>query len=506
MRLAKERVRRHVPRPTKHQRCTLPRDQTLNSMTPISPIEAAEKKRMEAVTEDTRNVVSGEVQQYELPAIDQQPTSRYVWYVILLLAGVNAFNYVDRMALAVLASLIKEDLQLTDSQLGLLTGWAFALFYAVCALPIARWADRGIRRDIIAMAIAVWSAMTALSGTAKHFWHLFFARVGVGVGEAGSFAPAASIICDYVPLNRRSGALALLTFGNAIGLLVGMALAGWLGQTIGWRMTFLVLGLPGLALALLVRFTLREPTRGLFDTVQPSQTSVSLRETLGFLLHCRTYRLLTIYLVTDSFFRYGLIQWLPSFYGRLFDADLATVGVYLGIAIGAGMGTGMLIGGFTANKAARRDVRLPMRIGVVARALSIPAALGSLFVPSLSVSIALVWLDGFFAGVASGPVLATQYSVVNTQMRATAGAISIFIMSVLGFGLGPVCVGVMSDFLAPSLGVESLRYAMLVPLCVSPVMLIALFAASKTLSHDLVSVAEQPKSDRSAAASAPTKG
>lgn len=414
----------------------------------------------------------------------REPTAQvhsqsYVVYVIALLSVVNVFNYMDRMALAVLMPFIKADLQLSDSQLGLLVGFAFSVFYAICGIPIARWADHGVRRNLIAVSLAIWSCMTAVSGAAQNFWHLFVARMGVGAGEAGGLPAAQSMICDYVPVKRRPAVFAVHTFGNYAGIMLGMVLAGSLGQSIGWRWTFVVLGLPGLALALVVRFTLREPVRGVLDSVPAQVSGSSLRETLRVLWNCRTYRTLMFFCVANGFVQYGLTQWWPSFYSRVFGLDLSSIGTYVGLAIGAGSGLGLLIGGVLANKAARRDVRLPLRISAAATVLALPAALGALFVPSSGTSILLVSLMALFLSVSNGPVLATLFSSVSPRMRATAGATTTFLLSVIGFGLGPFCVGVLSDILTPSAGAQALRYALLAPLCVIPFMVILLLRAAR---------------------------
>jgi predicted MFS family arabinose efflux permease len=380
---------------------------------------------------------------------------------------------------------IKADLKLSDGQLGFLIGLAFSIFYAACAIPIARWADRGTRRTIIVIALATWSVMTALSGAAQTFWQIFAARVGVGAGEAGCLPPAQSIICDYVPLTRRSGAFAIHTFGLIVGMMLGMALAGWLAEAIGWRWTFVALGLPGLALAAVVKLTLREPVRGFFDAAKDDSASSSSAGTIGFLWRCKTYRWLTVVLVVNGFYQFGLTSWWPTFYVRLFGLSVSSVGAYLGIAIGVGSGIGLLLGGLLANRAARRDVRLPLIIGAAGTLAALPVVLAALFLPSAVGSILLVSLTTLLWNVAGGPVVATVYSVTRSRMRATAGAITIFFTSVLGFGLGPFCVGLLSDLLAPTLGREALRYALLAPVCLLPVMAIALRTATKTLSVDL---------------------
>jgi predicted MFS family arabinose efflux permease len=414
----------------------------------------------------------------------EQYSAGHVWYAIGLLTLVNAFNYMDRMALSVLLPFIKADLQLSDSQLGLLVGFAFALCYAVCGVPIALCADRGVRRNIIALALAVWSAMTALCGATQNFWQLFAARMGVGVGEAGSMPPSQSMICDYVPVERRAGIFALHASGVYIGMMVGMALAGRLGAAIGWRLAFVALGLPGIVFALLVRLTLQEPVRGRLDAVGGAGNH-SLRTTLAFLWQCRTFRLLTVYGVSNGFVQYGFNQWWPSFYARVHEFDVAMVGASLGLALGVGSAVGLLIGGLVANRAARHDVRLPLVLGVAAIFLTVPTTLLSLFVPSATHSILLVALTAVLWNVATGPIAASLYSVVLPGMRATAGAISILFVSVLGFSLGPFFVGLFSDLLTPSQGSQALRYALLAPVCVLPIMVGTLYLAAQRLPTDL---------------------
>lgn len=422
-----------------------------------------------------------QTQQRHAPA-----STGYVWYAVLLLSVVNIFNYMDRMALSVLLPFIKVDLRLSDAELGLLVGLAFSLFYAVFGIPIARWADRGVRSNIIALALATWSVMTALAGAAQNFWQLFATRLGVGIGEAGCLPPSQSIICDYVPFKRRPGVFAIHGFGAIAGLMLGMALAGWLGGLVGWRWAFVILGLPGLLLALIVKATLREPTRGFYDA--PAARPESAADGLRFLWRCRTYRLLIVFMATNGFVQFGLNQWLPSFYARSFGLDPATVGISLGIAFGVGQGAGILLGGLISNRAMLIDVRLPLKIGCAAALLAMPLAVAALQVPSVVGSILLIVLMGLLWATPSGPVIAATYSVTTAAMRATAGAITIFFTSAVGIGLGPFCVGLLSDALAPSLGHESLRYALLVPVALHPVLAIAAYRAAMHLPNDLAAV------------------
>lgn len=421
------------------------------------------------------------MQQRNAPA-----SARYAWYAVLLLSVINVFNYMDRMALSVLLPFIKTDLRLSDAELGLLVGLAFSLFYAVFGIPIARWADRGVRRNIIAVALATWSVMTALAGATQNFWQLFATRLGVGIGEAGCLPPSQSIICDYVPFKRRPGMFAIHGFGAIVGLMLGMALAGWLGGLVGWRWAFVILGLPGLLLALIVRATLREPVRGFYDN--PATRPESRADGLRFLWHCRTYRLLILFMATNGFVQFGLNQWLPSFYARSFGLDPATAGISLGIALGVGQGAGILLGGVVSNRAMRINVQLPLKIGGTAALLAMPLAVAALQVPTAFASMVLIVLTGMLWAMPSGPVIAATYSVTTAAMRATAGAITIFFTSAVGIGLGPFCVGLLSDALAPALAHESLRYALLVPVALHPVLAFAAYGAAKHLPGDLAAV------------------
>jgi predicted MFS family arabinose efflux permease len=412
--------------------------------------------------------------------------SSYAKYVVGLLTVVSIFSYVDRMALAALAPSIQRELNLSDSQVGLLTGLAFSLFYAVCGIPIARWADRGVRRNVLAVALTTWSVMTALSGVAMHFWHLFLARVGIGAGEAGCLPPAQSILCDYVPLPRRAGIFAVHNAGNYLGMMLGLIVAGWLGDLIGWRLTFLALGLPGIALAIVLRFTLVEPQRGSLDPAHIiADSRPSLTEVFATLRVCRTYGFLLLFYVLNGFVQYGLVQWWPSYYNRTSTLGMATVALLLGLAIGGGATVGSLAGGWVANKISRPDTRLALRIGAAATLFAIPTSIASIFTSSIYLSFGFVALTAFFWSVSNGPVIATAASVVVPNMRATSTSLIIFATSVLGFGLGPLCVGTLSDLLSATLGTEALRYAFLAPICLLPGMAYVLYAAAKSVPSSI---------------------
>lgn len=417
-------------------------------------------------------------------ALRTSSSQRYVWYVVGLLTLVNFFNYMDRMALSVMMPSIKADLDLTDGELGLLVGVAFSLLYAVCGIPIARLADRGVRRSIIAIAIAAWSIMTALCGAAQSFWHLFGARVGVGAAESGCAPAASSLLCDYVPYERRPAIFAIFGFGITLGGTAGLALAGFLADTIGWRAAFAVLGLAGLLFAFIVRLTLREPVRGAFDNAGSESRPLSLIETLRVLSGCRTYILVVAFGVANGVLGYSLTQWWPSFYTRIFGLGMSMVGAYLGMAMGAGGAIGLLAGGVLATRAAQRDIRRPFALGVAAVVGALPTALGVLLVPSALASFVLVALLILLTTFPVGLLAATVNSVITPYARSTAAAIFAFSIVVIG-SLGPFGVGLLSDRFAAIFGVNALRYALLAPTSLIPIMAMLLWAASRTLRDDL---------------------
>lgn len=412
----------------------------------------------------------------------QAGTRRYVRYVLSLLVAINVVNYMDRMALSVLLPFIKKDLDLSDTQIGLLIGFAFSIFNAICGIPIARLADRGVRRDIIAVALAAWSAMTALSGATQNFFQMLLARIGVGIGEAGNLPPAHSLICDYVHPSRRAGVFAIYAVGIYLGMFAGMALAGWLGTLIGWRWTFVVLGLPGVLLALIVRLTLKEPVRGAFDAPrQPAGREQRLLGTLGLLWRAKNYRLIVVFLVVNAFVHYGMIQWWPSFYARVLGVGMSSVGAYLGTAIGVGSAAGLLAGGTIANRAGKAGLRRPLLVGAAAILLSMPAAIGSLLIDSPALSIGLVFVACVLWCVPNGAVVATIHGIVIPETRATAIALTGLLASLLGVGLGPLFVGLLSDMLSSSMGMQALRYALLMTAGLTPLVVILLYAIAKRL-------------------------
>jgi predicted MFS family arabinose efflux permease len=378
------------------------------------------------------------------------------WYALFVLTLINVCGYTDRIALSILMEAIKLDLQLSDQQLGLLSGIAFALFYAVLGVPLAALADRSSRVKLIAACLALWSAMTALSGFAKNYPQLFLARMGVGVGEAGCIPPAHSLIGDYFPREKRALGVSLFNAGAAVGVAGGMFFIGMLGEAWGWRASMQIIGLMGLPLALLTVVTLRDPPRPKSETGQETafQSISALVRRPAFLNLAIAFSLSQV--CTD-----GISQWLPTYLIRSFGMGMAEVGAWIG-GITAAFGViGVVFGGLLASWLLPRDPRWELWIPTIAFIICIPLFATMALAPNMWVALAMKTIITFFSACGAGVATAAVQSFAEPSRRATAVALFLFLASLLGAGLGPYLIGLASDLLAPTFGVESLRYAML---------------------------------------------
>ncbi|MFT6093355.1 MAG: putative MFS family arabinose efflux permease [Pseudohongiellaceae bacterium] len=381
-------------------------------------------------------------------------------YALGLLTVVYSFNFIDRQLLSILQESIKLDLSLSDSQLGLLTGFAFALFYVTAGLPIARLADRSNRRNIVAVSIGLWSLMTALSGLVQNYGQLLAARVGVGVGEAGGSPPSHSIVSDIFPPESRASALAFYSTGVNIGILFGFLFGGWLNEYFGWRVAFMVVGLPGLLIAVLVRFTLKEPIRGLMEKKQVSDVQVPFSEVVALLWSRHSFRHLALGAGLNAFAAYASINWLASFFIRSHGMSTGELGTWLSLSTGLLGAIGVFAGGVIADKLAPRDKRWYVWLPALVGFFSVPFAVAMLLAPGQYTALLLSFIPGLLFNVYLGTSIATAHGLVGSRMRATASAILFLILNIIGLGLGPWSVGMLSDYLNPTLGAESLRYAM----------------------------------------------
>jgi MFS transporter, Spinster family, sphingosine-1-phosphate transporter len=410
-------------------------------------------------------------------------------YLITVLTAILVCNYLDRVVLGVVLQDLKIDLGLSDTQLGFLSGMAFALFYSLMGVPIARWADRGNRVAIISVTAVLWSIAVILCGFAESFVQLMLIRVVVAVGEAGCTPPAFSLMADYFSRAERPRAAALYGLGGPLSALLGFFLAGWLAEFYGWRMTFMLLGPPGLLLAVLAWFTLREPRHRSRDTVAPRAleppSEPSVREVCITLWANITFRHLLLCLAVMFFFNYGILQWLPTFFIRSYSLSTGAVGTWLAVIVGLGGMLGSYLGGELATRYAPQNERV--QLGVMAFAIAGSGILSSIAYIAPTQYVAFGLMAAFFIGLTSvnGPLFATIQTLVPERMRAVAFALVYLFANLIGMGLGPLAAGALSDALRPWAGEESLRYALLL---LGPGYFWGAWhawRASKTVAHDL---------------------
>lgn len=402
------------------------------------------------------------------------PTAAALPYgALVLLMIVYAFNMLDRQIVTILVEPMKADLGLADWQIGMISGLAFALFYTLLGIPLARIADRGNRVGMIAISLMVWSGFTALCGIARNFTELLLARVGVGVGEAGCTPAAHSLITDYVPREKRGWALSLYSLGVPLGSLAGLVLGGVLLASLGWRAAFLAAGLPGMALAVIVWFALDEPRRksGARAIVPPPQ--LPLREVMRTLKGLRSFWLISLGTAMSAFGYYGQAAFFGSLYMRTHEAGLAAMAaawgvpptVMLGLTLGLMVGVigmiGTLVGGWLADRVGRAGIAGYVRVPSATLVFAAMFFAGAALAGTIGMSLLMLGAAILAHALNYGSVYASVQTLVRPSMRAMASAIQLFITNAIGLAFGPLFVGIASDLLAPTLGAEQgLRVAM----------------------------------------------
>ncbi len=437
-------------------------------------------------------------------AVSASPYSpAYTRYAMFLLLGIYIVNFLDRAVVNILAEPIKNDLGLADWQLGLMSGLAFAIFYTVLGIPIARLAERKNRPMIIGTAVAVWSGFTALSGMANSFLQLVIFRIGVGVGEAGCTPPAHSLIADYVPKEKRASALAFYSMGTPLGGLLGLVMGGLVADAYGWRAAFLVAGAPGIIFALLCWFTLKEPRKLIAQhSIAIQSTQVTFGETLKYLATKKTFWLIALGAAIKAFIGYGHAPFTASFFLRVHGEEvkalaenfgLQSIG-FLGLALGLMGGTAGAIsaylGGQIADKYAKTDLRGYVVVPAFASLLAVPIYIIAVSVPSASLALWILVINGLLGSLWYGPVYAIGQSIVPPHMRATTSAILLFTINLIGLGLGPLAVGILSDIMANGFGLgsaEGVRWALMISTCFGIVAFILFWIARKTIREEMVS-------------------
>jgi MFS family permease len=386
------------------------------------------------------------------------PVPWRAWYGLAVLTAINSLAQMDRIALAVLLQPIKSELHLSDQQLGLLSGLAFALLYAALGLPLARYADRASRTRLLSACLALWTVMTTLSGFARTFPQLFLARVGVGIGEAGSLPASYSLIADTFPRTRRTLTIAIFQCGGTIGISVGTFIVGVFGHYLGWRACLQLIGLAGLPFALLVLFTVPESLR----PQRKEAGNEPIRRVFGALLGRRAFLHIMIAYTLAGITSLGIGQWNPSYLMRSFGLSMAQVGAWAGLATAVGSILGLLAGGYVATWAARRDTRWELWIPAIATLFAFPCAVLLALSPVVWMALTFKIVMAVGSSVASGVAIAALQAFVEPHRRATAVSLVLFFHSALGLGFGPYIIGLASDLLAPAFGTESLRYGILI--------------------------------------------
>ena len=418
---------------------------------------------------------------------------------LLLLSLAMLLNQLDRFLLSVLAEPIKRDLHLSDTQLGLLNGLAFALFYAVFGLPLARLADRFDRPRLLAACLFVWTIATAISGFVVNFAQLVVVRVAVAIGEAGTQPTGHTLIADYYPPSKRASALAVMAAGGSLGAMLALILGGILGQILGWRATIAVIGLAGVPVAMACWFLLPEPRR-VAPVIAPSdaEPASTLLDTFRVLLRSPTFILLTITATLSVLPSYSAHAWGPAFFMRNFGLTVGEVGLWLGLLTGFGTLIGHTLSGFFSDLAARVGPGRVMLVPTISVLLTGPALSAAFLAPSATIGLILYFIPKVLSIMWYAPVCASIQSTTPIKLRAQAVAITFLISNMVALGLGPTAVGIISDLLRPSLGQDSLQLALVSVADLSIFGAIAAFFAGRTMRRAAAVAAAAP-----AAATAP---
>ena len=398
-------------------------------------------------------------------AAQQQFSPFYRNYVLALLFLGYAFNAVDRGILGLLIEPIRHTFNATDTQLGFLGGVAFAIFYSVFGIPIAAWADRSNRKNILALAVFLWSGMTALCGAAVNFFMLVLTRIGTAVGEAGGTPPSHSLIADYFPLSKRATAISIYMTAIPVGTMMGSLLGGWGNEFFGWRITFVLAGVPGLILAPLIFFSIREPVRGLSDRAvgktETDSSPLAVMDAFKFMWQHKSFRHLSLANALHALVIYAAATFNPAFLMRSHGMSSGDIGTLMAVLQGIGI-TGTFFGGMIADRLNTRhgDARWYFWLCGITVVATLPFQFLAYLSPNLWIVIPAFLVVIVLTNVFFGPSYAMTQALASLRMRALAASVMLFIQTMIGYNLGPLFTGIISDQLAPMAGEDSLRYAM----------------------------------------------
>ncbi len=401
-------------------------------------------------------------------------------WILALLILAYTFNFIDRQIVGILAGPIKAELHLSDTELGVMGGLSFALFYTALGLPIAWLADRWSRTWIMTIALTLWSACTAACGLVGNFSQLFLARMGVGVGEAGGVAPAYSLISDYFPKEARARALAVYAFGIPSGSALGVVFGGLIAHAVNWRAAFLIVGAAGVLLAPVLRAVLKEPPR------QKSDAGAGATGDLGALLKKPSFWLISLGAAASSINGYGLMFWLPSFFKRSLHLGLVETSWYFGAILFIGGMAGIWAGGWIGDRGARRNPAALLLVPAIAFVISAPAYAAAILQQDPLIAFPLFVLPQALALAWLGPVTAAVQHLVPARSRSMASAAFLFINNLVGIGAGTVAIGALSDALKLRFGDEALKMSILAGLGFYLVAALLFSLAARNLKRDWV--------------------
>lgn len=419
---------------------------------------------------------------------EPKPVPAYSYFVVVFLAVVYTLNFLDRQIISILGKDISAELNLTKTQFGLLGGTSFALMYTTCGIAVAYLADRVSRKWIIALACAIWSVFTALCGTAQNFTQILLYRMGVGFGEAGGSPPSYSLISDYFPAAKRGTALAIYSLGVPIGSMLGAFLGGKLALAYGWRTAFFVIGAPGVILAVLMLLVVRELKRGGLDALADGTTehppAPPILTAISAFFGNRTLVMTAISSAMSAFVGYAGLVWNPQFLEGVKQMAAADVATYYALALGVTGIIGTLASGWLADKLGKKDRRWFAWIPAIAFTLSIPFWFGLIWAPTWQIAMLFLLGPMLMNQAYLAPALTVAQNAVPPAQRTMTGAILLFILNIVGLGVGPVYVGWIADRMEPAHGDQALAYgfAGVIPFVVLTV--IAHLAAARSIARD----------------------
>jgi MFS family permease len=385
-------------------------------------------------------------------------------YVLFVLCVVGMFNFIDRQIITILIDPIKKEFGASDTAMGLLTGLVFAGFYLAASIPLARIADVGVRRTLMACCLGAWSLMTALGGLAQNLLQLGLTRIGVAVGEAGAGPTSHSMISDLYPLKNRATMLSIFIGVQAIGIGMGVFLGGWLSQAFDWRVAFFAVGIPGLLLATLIMLTVKEPPRGMSDGRLRADTEPrpSFKQVAARLWSMRSYRFVALTVLLGALPGYGVLGWGPTFFLRVHDLSPSVVGFWFGLTAAGGLFLGSVLSGILGDWAGRHDIRWYMRVAAMGPLACAPLGLAFLFSPDPVWAFVFIFLMQLTLALHNPPCNAMAQTLAPVRMRAMASVVMAMMTSVVGIGFAPLIIGALNDLLTPQFGESAIRYSLAV--------------------------------------------